>query len=130
MKKTLSFVLAFMFIFSCVVSATDIATPQTYYYSNSNIEIQITHTGWTEDQLHTIATKLDPNCTSNVPAPCGLTCILLGHKIQSAIASTIIHKVYDIAPRCEQTFYEVNACERCDYSEVILISVDAIECCE
>ncbi len=129
-KKLLALFLATMFIFSCTVYAENIALPLTYTYLGNGIEVEISHSGLSEEKLLHIATLLDPNAQSTTPAPCGLTCTLFGHKTQSAIARTTVHKVHELSPRCEQTFYEVTSCERCDYSDVSVISVDRIICCE
>lgn len=60
----------------------------------------------------------------------GLTCTLLGHKIESTITYSITHKARTTAPRCLKRLYEYEACTRCDdYEKSTLISSTYIYCC-
>ncbi len=59
----------------------------------------------------------------------GLTCTLLGHKIEGTIVATITHKVSSTAPRCLERTYEYEACTRCDYETSTLIASEYIFCC-
>ena len=59
----------------------------------------------------------------------GLTCTLLGHKLESTTAITITHKVRTTAPRCLEEYFDFEACSRCDYSNSTLISSVYISCC-
>lgn len=59
----------------------------------------------------------------------GLTCTLLGHKIQSTIVGTVNHKVRSTSPRCLEKTYEYEACTRCDYETSTLIDSEYIICC-
>lgn len=60
----------------------------------------------------------------------GLTCTLLGHKIESSTVETITHKVRTTAPRCVQKTYDYEACTRCDYENSLLTRTLYIYCCE
>lgn len=68
------------------------------------------------------------NCEDETTAY-GLTCTLFGHKLESAVVSTITHKVNSTDPRCLQEYYNHEACSRCDYSNSTLISQSFISCC-
>ncbi len=59
----------------------------------------------------------------------GLTCTLLGHKLESSSVSTISHKARSTAPRCLKKTYNYESCTRCDYEESTLISKQYIYCC-
>lgn len=59
----------------------------------------------------------------------GLTCTLLGHKLESTNATKITHKARTTAPRCLQKTYLYEACTRCDYETSTLISSKYISCC-
>lgn len=59
----------------------------------------------------------------------GLTCTLFGHKLESATASTITHKVRTTSPRCLKKTYNYEACTRCDFEETTLLSSTYIVCC-
>lgn len=59
----------------------------------------------------------------------GLTCTLLGHKIECTSISTIEHKVRATSPRCLEKTYDYEECTRCDYSNAVLISSIYIVCC-
>lgn len=59
----------------------------------------------------------------------GLTCTLLGHKIESATVETITHKVRTSSPRCVSKLYNYQACTRCDYETSTLMGTEYIVCC-
>lgn len=59
----------------------------------------------------------------------GLTCTLLGHKIEGTIVSAITHKVSSTSPRCLRRTYNYEACTRCDYETSELIKSEYIVCC-
>ena len=59
----------------------------------------------------------------------GLTCTLLGHKIESSIVATVTHKVSSTSPRCLKRTYDYEACTRCDYETSELINSMYIVCC-
>lgn len=59
----------------------------------------------------------------------GLTCTLLGHKLESSTAITITHKVRTTAPRCLREYYDLEACSRCDYSNSTFLYSEYISCC-
>ena len=59
----------------------------------------------------------------------GLTCTLLGHKLESSYVTTITHKVNSSDPRCKQNRYLSEACTRCDYTNSTLVTTSFISCC-
>lgn len=59
----------------------------------------------------------------------GLTCTLLGHKLESSVVTTITHKVSATDPRCLRETYDTEACTRCDYANAVLIGSVYISCC-
>lgn len=59
----------------------------------------------------------------------GLTCTLLGHKIESSTVYKITHEVRSTSPRCLKKIYNHDVCTRCDYSESTLVSSAYIVCC-
>ena len=59
----------------------------------------------------------------------GLTCTLLGHKLENTSVSTITHKVRATAPRCKEETYIYQACTRCDYENATLVKTEYIYCC-
>ena len=59
----------------------------------------------------------------------GLTCTLLGHKLENSIVEVTTHKVRATAPRCVCKTYDYNACTRCDYETSQLIDTEYIYCC-
>lgn len=59
----------------------------------------------------------------------GLTCTLLGHKLETSRVNKITHKARTTAPRCLRKTYEYSTCTRCDYEESTLISSKYIACC-
>jgi hypothetical protein len=59
----------------------------------------------------------------------GLTCTLLGHKLENTSVSVITHKVRATSPRCEKKIYAYQACTRCDYEISDLVATEYIVCC-
>lgn len=59
----------------------------------------------------------------------GLTCTLLGHKIESSTVTTITHKARSTSPRCLQKTYDYESCTRCDYESSTLMGQKYIVCC-
>lgn len=59
----------------------------------------------------------------------GITCTLLGHKLDPSSVSVITHKVSSTAPRCVRKTYLYQACTRCDYETSELIATEYIFCC-
>ena len=60
----------------------------------------------------------------------GLTCTLLGHKIECTSVYTIEHKVRATAPRCLEKTYNYEECTRCDYEKATLVDREYIICCK
>lgn len=60
----------------------------------------------------------------------GLTCTLLGHKIECTAVSTIEHKVSATSPRCLEKTYGYEECTRCDYEKATLVNSMYIVCCK
>ena len=59
----------------------------------------------------------------------GLTCTLLGHKLENSIVDVVTHKVRTTSPRCVRKTYTYQACTRCDYEISELIDTEYIVCC-
>lgn len=59
----------------------------------------------------------------------GLTCTLLGHKLESSTVTATTHKVRSTSPRCLKKTYLYESCTRCDYEESTLASQKYISCC-
>ena len=67
--------------------------------------------------------------TDDTSSTYGLTCTLLGHKLESRSVSTITHKVRTTSPRCVKKTYLYQACTRCDYETSTLADTEYIVCC-
>lgn len=59
----------------------------------------------------------------------GLTCTLLGHKLETSTVAKITHKARTTSPRCLKKTYSYSTCTRCDYEESTLVSSKYIVCC-
>ena len=59
----------------------------------------------------------------------GLTCTLLGHKLENSVVDVITHKVRTTSPRCVKKTYAYQACTRCDYETSELAATVYIVCC-
>ena len=99
MKKIISVVLLLSLCLSFAINAE--GNLKTYTYVDGDIEIQIQHTNFTDEE----------------------------HKIEAGIASITHHHVYPTYPYCEITYYYIEMCERCDYETSTIESVERIGCC-
>jgi len=98
--------------------------------NNINIEIIINEdvSSETKAKIERYFATGEPITTDSV-STYGLTCTLFGHKIESAVVSTITHKVSSTAPRCLKRTYDYEACTRCDYEASDLVKSEYIFCC-
>jgi hypothetical protein len=125
MKKIISVVLLLSLCLSFAINAE--GNLKTYTYVDGDIEIQIQHTNFTDEELDRIVDYLlngDDGATTY-----NLICTLFGHKIEAGIASITHHHVYPTYPYCEITYYYIEMCERCDYETSTIESVERIGCC-
>lgn len=67
--------------------------------------------------------------TYNATSTYGLTCTLLGHKLENTVVDVITHKVRTTSPRCKKQTYLYEACTRCDYETSTLAGTEYIICC-
>ena len=105
------------------------ASTSTYCYTFGNVEVEVTHSGLTEEKLLYIAQTLAGEKNNFETQPYGLTCTLFGHKLVGTINTVTTHMVYDTYPYCERKTYESNVCERCDYMETELLMTESVGCC-
>lgn len=98
--------------------------------NNTNIEIYIYDevSGKTKAKIERCFATGEPAADYGT-STYGLTCTLLGHKIESTIVATVNHKVSATSPRCLKRTYEYEACTRCDYETSTLILSEYIVCC-
>lgn len=59
----------------------------------------------------------------------GITCTLLGHKLESSRVYSINHEVRSTSPRCLKKTYDYATCTRCDYEDSTLVGSEYIVCC-
>lgn len=129
MKKIIALILALVLVFSVMsvsVYAED-TTADTVVVTVDNTDF-IFNSNTSEDfRTKFIADYLNP--VDDGEEPYGLTCTLLGHKLETSVSTVITHKVYSTAPRCVSERYSVETCSRCDYTNSELISRTIISCC-
>jgi hypothetical protein len=124
MKKFIAFLLSAILICSLsfqVASASDFETEKESTY------IEFIHEEGISDELKTkIENHLLGKSTKETR---GLWCTLLGHSLVTTTSTKITHKVNATAPRCLEEIYEVQTCERCDYTNSTIVSSNYINCC-
>lgn len=125
-KKILSLVLAIS-MFACIFIMPVNAT-ETEFDGHSEIIIENENIS-EETQEKAIAFYTNGGEETEGIATYGLTCTLLGHKLETTRVSKITHKVRSTDPRCLKKTYDYSACTRCDYEESILIRNEYIACC-
>ena len=125
-KKLLSLILAVV-MFGCIfIMPVNAAETEVY----ENIEIIIVNENISEETKEK-AISFYTNCEEEQKdiTTYGLTCTLLGHKLESTLVYKITHEVRATDPRCLKKTYDYSACTRCDYEESVLVSSIYIACC-
>ena len=132
MKKIISCLLAFSFMFAvCGISSTA-KTDNVFYYDNAEIVVENADLSYEKKQL--IADHIAGVCAESTSeqesSTYNLLCIF-GHKETSSMVTEVRHNVYDTTPKCVQNIYKVTTCERenCDLFESEVISSKRISTC-
>ena len=125
-KKLLSLILAIS-ILSCIFLMPTNATGAESY---ENIEIVIVNQNISEEtKAKAIAFYTNDGEEQEGNTTYGLTCTLLGHKLETTVVYKITHEVRTTSPRCLKKTYNYDACTRCDYEKSTLTSSTYIICC-
>ena len=111
---------------TCVLPAS--AKESTENKTNVEIIINDEVSEETKEKIERYFANGEP-ATGNNATTYGLTCTLLGHKLEGSIVATVTHKVSATAPRCVRKTYTYDACTRCDYETSELIDTEYIFCC-
>lgn len=125
-KRILSLVLAIALL-ACIFIMPANATETE---ADEHIEIIIVNENISEEtKAKAIAFYTNGGDKNEGSATYGLTCTLLGHKLETTRVYSINHEVRATSPRCLKKTYDYSACTRCDYEESVLISSAYIVCC-
>ena len=125
-KKLLSFILAISMISCIFIMPADAAEAEV----EEHIEIFIENENISEETKEKIiAFYTNGGEEQEGIATYGLTCTLLGHKLETTKVSKITHEVRATSPRCLKKTYDYSTCTRCDYEESVLVSNQYIACC-
>lgn len=125
-KKIFSLVLALATLFCAVAIPANAKATEAH----EHIEIYIENPNISEEtEAKIIAFYSNGGEEKEGVATYGLTCTLLGHKIESSSVTTITHKARSTSPRCLKKTYNYESCTRCDYEESTLLSSKYIVCC-
>lgn len=129
MKKIIALILVFVFAFSTmsITACAEESKENTVTVTVNGVEF-VFDANTTEDFRNKFIAHYFSHNDENA-ATYGLTCTLLGHKLESSIARTITHKARATAPRCLQETYNIEVCTRCDYTNSTLLSRAYISCC-
>lgn len=128
--KTISIILALVFALSSLqicAFATNETDEVVIEHVNDDMSIAFHNPVTAETKEKIIAHFTDENCT--LVESRGITCTLLGHKLETGTTSTITHKVKSTAPRCLMETFRYEICSRCDYSNYTLIASEYVFCC-
>lgn len=113
-----------------LLCALVIPTNATETVFDENTEIIIENENISEEtKAKIIAYYTSEEDHKNDSTTYGLTCTLLGHKLETSVVSKITHKVRTTSPRCLEKTYDYEACTRCDYEQSTLGSSVYIVCC-
>lgn len=125
-KRVFSLILALATLLCAMVIPASATETKTH----EHIEIIIENPNLSEEtEAKIIAFYTNGGEEKEGIATYGLTCTLLGHKIESSVVSTVTHKVRSTSPRCLKKYYNYESCTRCDYESSVLISQEYISCC-
>ena len=125
-KRIFSLILALATLLCAVIIPANAAEADTH----EHIEIYIENENISEEAREKIiAFYTNGGEEKEGIATYGLTCTLLGHKIESSTVTTITHKVRSTSPRCLKKIYDYESCTRCDYESSVLASQIYISCC-
>ncbi len=125
-KKILSLILAFAILACMFIMPANAAETETDEY----IEIIIVNQNISEEtKKEIIAFYTNGGEEKEDITTYGLTCTLLGHKLETTQVYKITHEVRTTSPRCLKKTYNYNVCTRCDFSESVLTSSQYIVCC-
>lgn len=121
---------AMLLAISLLVSAFAVPVSAKPYKTNSDIEIIIENENISAETKAKIEKYyLTDNHNDDSTTTYGITCTLLGHKLESSAVGVITHKVRATEPRCLKKVYAYEACTRCDYETSELITSSYIFCC-
>lgn len=125
-KKLLSFTLAIVMLSCIFIMPANAAETK----NDENIVIIIENNNISEKTREKIiAFYSNGGEEKDGVATYGLTCTLLGHKLETSTVSKTTHKVRSTSPRCLKETYSYSTCTRCDYEKSTLVSSKYIVCC-
>lgn len=126
--KSLFAILLIFTILTCTFVLPTSAKESTENKTNVEIIINDEVSAETKSKIERYFVNGEP-ATDDSSTTYGLTCTLLGHKLESTLVETVTHKVRATAPRCLKKTYTYQACTRCDYETSQLIATENIYCC-
>ena len=129
MKKIISIILVIVSIFSLTSISVYAEDANENKITVTVNEVEFIFDADTTEDFRNKAIAHYFNHEDDSAAVYGLTCTLLGHKIESSVITAVKHKVSSTAPRCLRETYNVETCSRCDYTSSTLISSVYISCC-
>lgn len=125
-KKILSLILAVAILACIFIMPANAAEKETH----NHIEIIIVNDDISEKTKEkAIAFYTNGGEEQDGASTYGLTCTLLGHKLETTRVYKITHEVRSTSPRCLKKTYDYSTCTRCDYEESILVENAYIICC-
>lgn len=125
-KKITSLILAIVLLSCMFIVPVNAAETETH----EHIEIIIENKNISEETKEkAIAFYTNGGEEKNGAATYGITCTLLGHKLESTLVYSINHEVRATSPRCLKKTYDYATCTRCDYEDSTLVSSVYIICC-
>ncbi len=125
-KKLLSLILAIAMLACMFIMPANAAETE----ADKHIEIIIVNQNISEETKEkAISFYINGGEEQEGIATYGLTCTLLGHKLESSTVYKITHEVRTTSPRCLKKTYNYDACTRCDYEKSTLLSSEYIACC-
>ena len=122
---------AILLVLTLLICTCVLSTSAKEVEENKTVEIIVLNenvSAETKEKIEKYFATGEP-ATDNNATTYGLTCTLLGHKLECSVVATVTHKVRATAPRCLRKTYSYDACTRCDYEASELIATENIYCC-
>lgn len=128
MKKIFAFIMSVALVF-CVMSISASANDASENITVDNGQTVFIFENSVSSEIQSRFIADYYNLDADGAETYGLTCTLLGHKLESSNVSTVTHKVRATSPRCLKEYFTFEACSRCDYSNSTLLHSEYISCC-
>lgn len=127
MKNKFVLIVSVIILIALCVNVSATSAKLTYEINNVTIKFDA-ETTLEDQEKEKIAHHLAYGETTD-SVSYGLWCTLWGHSYETHTVEKITHCVYETNPRCQDDFYEVQICSRCEHTVSTRVATTYISCC-